>query len=895
MCRGKGVIPLPEVTSVLQQQSSTLTINSSTKLSEADIFCISRVLEENFPFLLELCLSGQTISSSTINILSQGLKSNHILKKITISSVSFENPSLFYKIPEALTLNEALSYVDLSGNSLPDNTSNALLELLGVLPGLKSLNVSYNQLESIQWGNILAVNNSLEYLFIDYNNLNYASISNLLESLLLNRTLKVLSIVGNQRNEDFLNNCAKLLAKVLKDSGIQSLAVDLNEFCKGLEELGQVLFEFNNELMEIPTLEEVSEPGRQVRFIWACLKANRWIWNKLQDPSADLDIDEDFQEILEEKLTRLKEEETVPRIKIEENVEVPIIDTPQFSSHSSSSKFNLDMHLESVPLSQIAPQSSSQVHPHHNKSEEDLIAQAYNSPREDLTEDKSLLSTSLFNDSPRNFTYSESSKSGTPNLESPRVIFEKDNLKLVQRYIRTYEDRFVSAIDSVKQEFSKEIQHLIQRSADSHSQTEKLARGLVELEDLARSQEKKNLAALRGLEKGIEIIENRVCGLEKGEKFRVLELNETKGEISGLRENLKDLNGKVEKFGLDGKLQMNSLKKTVCKKQELNLINEKVAGLSMEMQNFNLNISMIDGNTEKIKNIVSGLQRSEKVLMKKKEEMESMILDVKQKLSHFDEKIDDFPNISNVSMNLQKEIDNKITKLELRLWDSLESESSKESKSTSLKTFDKKISILDEKISKVYDNLMDHSKTLTKLESLRISERLDKLEKENLQQNIKKIQNLSIQEVKKPLKPQNNPETIRSQSSLKPNYSSRTSPFHRPPSSNGLHLEDNNKDYSAKSEDKDIHFLFQESRKKLHEDVLEYLPGEAESIVLSAIIDKANKNRTPSMRKSCSTLTLMPNPQTTTAKSSAGFKRFNEEIMPSPELQESLKQRGINF
>jgi hypothetical protein len=715
----------------------------------------------------------------------------------------------------------------------------------------------------------LAVNTSLEYLFIDYNNLNYDSISNLLESLLLNRSLKVVSLLGNQRKEAFLANCAKLLAKVLKASAVQSLSVDLNEHCACLQELGQALFENNSELTEIPPLEEVAEPSTAVKFIWACLKANRWIHSKLQDPSADLDIDADFQEVLEAKLARLKEEEAAPRIKIEENVEVPVIDTPQFSSFPVKN-FKIDQNFEVF-----------------QKNEEDLIAQAYNSPREEITEEKSLISTSIFNDSPRNFTYSESSKSGTPNLESPRLAFEKDSLKLLHRYLRNHEDRFVAALETLKLELSKEIQHLIQNSAENQTQVEKISQDFLKIENVVKNNEKKTTAVFKGLEKGVENLEFRVSGLEKGEKFRAQELSETRAELSGLRESLKDQNTKLEKYELNNKLQINSMKKTMTKRQDFLALIEKQSSFSAELQTLAVNFSMIDGNSEKLKQIIAGLQRTEKILIKKKEDHEVSLQELKQKMFHLEEKIEDLPNVSTFSHSFQKDFDAKLAKLELRVWESLESDSTKEARSSSQKTTEKKILLLDEKINKVYENLMEISKNLSKFEGLRISERLEKLEKEVLQQNIKNTQTISVQESKRPLKVQENVENFRSHSSFK-KYSTRNSPFLRP--GNGFPEED----LSGRSEEKDFRQVFHESRLK-HKDAVEYLPGEAESIVLSAIIDKANKSRAPCMRKSFSTISLMPNPQTTTAKSSAGFKRFAEDILPSPELQESLKQRGINF
>ena len=97
-------------------------------------------------------------------------------------------------------------------------------------------------------------------------------------------------------------------------------------------------------------------------------------------------------------------------IRIVENIEVPeAINTPQFSSYTSGKQFKLDSVIDGL-----------------ENAENELIAQIYNSKEEipENIEEKSLVSTSIFNDSPRNFTYSDSSRTGTPILQSPRNIFK---------------------------------------------------------------------------------------------------------------------------------------------------------------------------------------------------------------------------------------------------------------------------------------------------------------------------------------------------------------------------------------------------------------------------------------------------------------------------------------
>ena len=209
-------------------------------------------------------------------MLSKGLKPNHSLTKLSLSSINFLDLSLFYKLSESITLNEALTYIDLSHNNLDDSTSNSLLELLGVLPYLKYLNLDCNKLRDISWGNILAVNNSLEQLYLNYNLLKFESVSNLLEALMVNRNLKVLGLLGCENNGVFSQKIGFLLANVLKNSVLQSLIIEIEEKYEGLSDLATSLCEYNNELLEIGFGEDWKKVNdKKLRTIWRAIQANR--------------------------------------------------------------------------------------------------------------------------------------------------------------------------------------------------------------------------------------------------------------------------------------------------------------------------------------------------------------------------------------------------------------------------------------------------------------------------------------------------------------------------------------------------------------------------------------------------------------------------------------------
>ena len=163
----------------------------------------------------------------------------------------------------------------------------------------------------------------------------------------------------------------------------------------------------------------------------------------------------------------------------------------------------------------------------------------------------------------------------------------------------------------------------------------------------------------------------------------------------------------------------------------------------------------------------------------------------------------------------------------------------------------------------------------------------------------KKIQTHSVIETKKPVKAKESIGNSKNSLFIKNSYAKRPNSCVRPPSStSGIHseFEKRNQEPSEISSVGDIkESEFSDTRKPTIE-ISEFLPGEAESIVLSAIIAKANKSRTPQIRKSLSSSNFFTSQQTSASKTYVGLKKFcGETLSPSLELQESLKQRGINL
>lgn len=800
----------------------------------------------------------------------------------------------FCKILEALTLNETLTYIDLSQNNLDDKVSDALLELIAVLPYLKYLNLEHNKLQSLEWGKILAMNSSLQELHLSFNNLNFKSLESLLESITVNKTLKVLSLLECEKSEEFYENISKLLAEVLQHSFLSSLIIEIDENCKNLEDLAKTMVEANTELIEFSIGDQWKTACSSLKTIWGAVQANKWILYKLHDPSEDFDIDSDIEQILELKLNRLKELETGPRIKIEENVEIHVDpqETPQFSSYTSGKQFRLDQAIEGL-----------------DKAEDELIAQAYNTPQDDLIEDKSLISISVFNDSPRNFTYSESSNTGTPILESPRMANDKVEAKFrnIQRQIRSVDDRVIQSSEFLKDE----LNILAQTFHEFELSIAKNQKNLEKTVETIRENNKKSGLKDSALDKIIAGLENRILILEKVEENRRENLVESRRDLEASRESYRELVLRVEKYELNTKLQMSSMKKSFCKKHEITNLQEKQTSLNGELQSLNTAVNQIDSQVEKLKQLAMSLQKTEKIIQKKKEEQDNVLIELKQKITQVEQKFEDLPNANLLISNVQKDIDNKITRLEIKVWDTLDADAKKESNLSSLRTFDKKLHIIDEKVNKMFESIKELSKEIVRFESFKVLENFERLEKQISQSPTRKI--VVPQQEKRLLRSTETYDNLRS-TLLRNTYTGKRPNSCVRPLTN-LYIPKQDESYKSMPEklaetdtftlsnlkdSQEVEFMPEKTNKigrselrKL--EIGEFLPGEAESIVMNAIIEKANKSRVPQMRKSFSSINLSPVVQGVPTKTQPQFAKYTDDTSPSIELQESLKLRGINI
>ena len=100
---------------------------------------------------------------------------------------------------------------------------------------------------------------------------------------------------------------------------------------------------------------------------------------------------------------------------------------------------------------------------------------------------------------------------------------------------------------------------------------------------------------------------------------------------------------------------------------------DKQLSLNSELQTLSANLTQLDINFDSIKQLVQNLQRNEKILQKKKEDHDSDLSLLKQRLKVIEENSVLLQNPSNIAGPIQKEFENKLSRLEFRLKNAIDS------------------------------------------------------------------------------------------------------------------------------------------------------------------------------------------------------------------------------
>ena len=775
LCRAKGCEPLPEVLSVLEQNKDNLIVSAHKLLKEADLVGIGTILQEGVKSLQVVTIKGQKLSINAVRSLTNALRANNNLSKLTLSSSIFTDSGSLAELGEALAINKSLKHLDLSDNNIHDNSLTELLSSVETNQTLESLDLSCNLIESAPLATLLDKNKTLQSLEVSDNPLKFETVISVLDALVENTTLKHLGIQGVELSGASSSNLTKQealeikLAFVLRYSSITSISINIDpSYNLPLQDIETSIVKHNRTLQKIKAPEinwSTVKEDSPLYGILRALKANEWLSYNNKLPAQTKEFSEDLWPDL--------------RIPSAER-------TPNFS---------------------------------FEQKEEEFIAQAYGSLPEDDKSVSSLMESCKL-------AYSDSNEE-----DKQEVSFGKyENLSLKIENLENSMKQVLEKLDKVESKFTsheKDIQEFT--------------------EELSKTNQKINKLQKDFQENHQETLENRIKKLERKETGKVKLFEELGNEIYELREFIGDVSIKADKsqYGWDQKVQ--SLQDQFLSRQEGSHLTQKQQNMSQEMETLQAQIAVLQKSVQNLRKSSQNTLKTEQAIKTAKEYQQSSYKELQKRIDNLHSKDEEISELKSLTKSIQQEFKAKLKALETKLWETSEQEALKESFFNSLKNLQNRILTLE---------------TSEKPDLSHIEQRLNQLEFKEPQH-----QPMSISELDK-------------------------EPVQEKPH---IHFKDYGSQLSERIqmlEKKNIHkkaakFSEEQPQKA---SVGQYLPGEAESVVVSAMLDKASRHKPYEYSKILS-------PLSGSLKSIANYsqKEVDCEVMPSPELQENLRMRGFSI
>lgn len=602
--------------------------------------CINLLLQENFDYLTEIVLQGQNISLESCRFLCEGLAKNEHVTKIVLSSNSICDPESISYICAILVNNNTIQYLDLSDNHIDDLSVYEICENFTEFK-IKTLILDYNYIRDAPIWSCIGQNEFIEEFSISFNPLTFEAISNILDSLVNNQTLKCLGILGmdlsgpapikeNAKGYLSMQESIELkLAHVLRYSNLIAIAIDINPADKlALEELESTLVKHNRYLKQIisTTIDwENLESETPLIGISRALKANAWLSKNDKLPNYMQDeLFGDIQDLVEAKLSAraaspdLRTLDPELFIRLDDNYQTSVPKTPQFT---------LQRHKFS---------SSSE--------EDDIIAQMYGkSPlhiqiSDEEINDKSLTSISAFADSPKNITIENAE---TPNTDSPQ---ETENIRrnddAILRYFHSFTstlERFESKLDELNHRIegieSKTGKNLVERENRNSELSKDIEVLVSEVKNIKESTVLTSINA-----ENIKSINEKLMIIENKDKNRGKLLEELGNDNVSLKENSKDLELKIDKIDLNLKNQLKSFKNTAMSRNEIAEIRESEASLSLNMENLTSDIYHVNEELTRLRSQLENQSKSSTKITKIRADQENWNNQIIMRLEQIEER-----------------------------------------------------------------------------------------------------------------------------------------------------------------------------------------------------------------------------------------------------------------
>ncbi|CAG9313772.1 unnamed protein product [Blepharisma stoltei] len=822
---------------------------------------IPNKLQINSVSLKELKIQHQKLSSESVKSLCVGLMSNTVITNLILQSNSLGNSESISYISSLLTTNQCLEVLDISHNNINDASIQSLCLVLADVK-LKALILDHNDIKSAPIWQGLNYNTSIEEFSINFNPLNFESVSNILDILLINKRLKWLGIMGielsgpapikeNQSGQLSTREAILFkLAQVLRYSSLVAIAIDIDPSDRfSLEELESTLIKHNRVLKQIISRNinwQKLDPGSPLVRILRSLKANARI-------NQNYFVPEYMQN---EYFNGVEDSGNAESLSMRQK-------SPEHLHRSSlscdSKDFSLltidDPGLETVPKT---PQFSiSQNKSQFTEKESDTLLNPIHRDFTQKKDTKQEIDDKLTN----SFTLTDTTHE-TPLIESPRgedsIMDNPTMMSYFHTFISTME-KFEQKIDILSSKVEVIEMKVSKQSKEMASQKEELMKALETVSEQSRKNEKI-------IKESIKKINDRVSYLERGLK---------KGKENEL-----------------------------CEDTESNSINKEIYKLENELE--------LEEHYSKIKNSQD----------KWKQEMRQRLTILEKKENEIDY------IVKNISEKFDNEINQRLNYFENKLSKVYDFDREKDSLFYSINELERKMQKLDEKVVREVVQIKEvlPTETALRVEDLKADYTESSIKTtKNRQPILKTPEKYKIQEnsfqnftyrsksVRKPMKLNTYRQANSARKSLvvrkideekeisefRPEIS-RDSPIMKRKDSEPL------AEYVEKSTQKeDFSEKSTQSPEKINVanscELASYFPSEAESILVNAMLEKVNFKRNPNSKQWINKPRNL-SPQSSSF-SSISQSRYNHskqlsssditECVPSAELQENLKQRGL--
>lgn len=690
---------------------------------DLDFRCLYLALEMNLGNIQELRISGYALSASALALLTSGLTGNESISQLSLDSDDLGDSDGLQTLTRALSTHPGLLSLDLSHNryfphSIDDPGAVILSELLEANQVLRAFDISGNQVTGRDLAVALSHNSTIEHFAINDNPLSFEALIAFLELLSSNRSLLQLEIEGCPQTgpaplkENSSGHLSKseavilVLSYVLRYSTVRSLSVDIDmEAEVQLQELEGTVVKHNRTLVELRSRlvdPNTIRPAHPLHTIYKALKANKWLADNEALPRDErFDPESSICDLISAKQkmqskrsgtpdsmysdssshrVRTPDIESTSKIRIEDYSEEgpKTVDTPHFTTLSARKRAK---QREPSPQSGDEEELISQAygvqmsqHPGQDLERETKIMEeliGYESARsgpddrpKDSEPDKSLISASVFADTPRNFLYSESSPTETPfNPESPRLIpTPKDD----SQALRLMVSQLMTGFQRLETEVTKNVTGLASKLKKVEDTVEKHSKELRMMFDFAGSLEKSlkvleerfevNLYRQKtefdqtestiSLQRTLKTHEDRLISLETKETAKVKLFEALGNDMDSLRSAISGIDRKTgkEETGMERKMQ-GQVDQLQGRVQALQQLMEQVA-----------TVESVSEIREKVDDLVS--------IREGKEEEILVILNKLTSLELRDEQVEKLKYF--VSM-LQKDLSTRLTKIESRL------------------------------------------------------------------------------------------------------------------------------------------------------------------------------------------------------------------------------------